>query len=183
MHCGRSVGFHSTMLLYGSLWRTNIFLVLQAACISRVYCSAYSFRSVGLAERKRRNICNLPACRFKQVKHICPIRHLVLRFRSCFGVFYVPKPVLIMRHAVVGDSGNLDHLGFFNVHLNLSTRVFSHFAPIEMRPPWPGFDPATSCSAAQHKILAPRGGPTRSMWLDDFRGEAPYSGTRSSPSS
>lgn len=37
-----------------------------------------------------------------------------------------------MRHAVVVWK-NLDHLGFFNKHLNPSTKVFLQFAPIEMR--------------------------------------------------
>lgn len=38
---------------------------------------------------------------------------------------------MIMRDAVVEGSGNFDHLGFFNVHPNLSTRAYSIFASIE----------------------------------------------------
>lgn len=33
-----------------------------------------------------------------------------------------------------GHRNNFDHFGFFNVHLNGSTRTFWHFSPIEMRP-------------------------------------------------
>lgn len=48
-----------------------------------------------------------------------------------------------MRHA--SSSGGLriifDHLGFFNVHLKLSTRAFLHSAPTGMRPPWLGSNP------------------------------------------
>lgn len=32
---------------------------------------------------------------------------------------------------------------------NAQYRVFSHFAPIEVWPPQPGFDPTTLCLAAQ----------------------------------
>ena len=38
---------------------------------------------------------------------------------------------MIMRDAVVEGSGNFDHLGFFNVHLNLSTRASNIFASTE----------------------------------------------------
>ncbi|KAH8022990.1 hypothetical protein HPB51_009594 [Rhipicephalus microplus] len=37
---------------------------------------------------------------------------------------------MIMRDAVVEDSGNFDHLGFFNVHPNLSTRAYNISASI-----------------------------------------------------
>uniref|UniRef100_A0A224YR07 Uncharacterized protein n=1 Tax=Rhipicephalus zambeziensis TaxID=60191 RepID=A0A224YR07_9ACAR len=37
---------------------------------------------------------------------------------------------MIMRDAVVEGSGNFDHLGFFNVHLNLSTRASDIFASL-----------------------------------------------------
>ena len=48
-----------------------------------------------------------------------------------------------------------DHLGFFNIFLNFSARflylfTYFHFAPIEKRLPWLGFDPMTSRSAAKH---------------------------------
>lgn len=33
-----------------------------------------------------------------------------------FLEFYVPKPSMITRDAVVDGSGNLDHLGFINMH-------------------------------------------------------------------
>ncbi|KAH7931957.1 hypothetical protein HPB51_029639 [Rhipicephalus microplus] len=36
-----------------------------------------------------------------------------------------------MREAVVEGSGNINHLGFFNVHPNLSTRAYSIFAFVE----------------------------------------------------
>ena len=38
---------------------------------------------------------------------------------------------MIMRDAVVEGSENFDHLMFFNVHLNLSTRASDIFASIE----------------------------------------------------
>ena len=38
---------------------------------------------------------------------------------------------MIMRDGVVESSGNFDHLGFFNVHLNLSTRASNIFASIK----------------------------------------------------
>uniref|UniRef100_A0A131YBP8 Uncharacterized protein n=1 Tax=Rhipicephalus appendiculatus TaxID=34631 RepID=A0A131YBP8_RHIAP len=56
---------------------------------------------------------------------------------------------MIMRDGIVEGSGNVDYLGLFNVHLNLSTRASSIFASFKMRPPWPGFDPATLGSAVQ----------------------------------
>lgn len=36
------------------------------------------------------------------------------------------------------------------MQLNLGTRVFLHFAPIEMWPPGPGIEPASSSLAARH---------------------------------
>lgn len=35
--------------------------------------------------------------------------------------------------------------------INISTPVFSAFRSFDMRPLWPGYDPATSFSAAQHR--------------------------------
>ena len=61
-----------------------------------------------------------------------------------------------MRRAVAEGSGLIsDHLGFFNIFLNFSARfiylfTYFHFAPIEKRLPWLGFDPMTSRSAAKH---------------------------------
>lgn len=39
-----------------------------------------SFQSVGLVKHRRRNIHNLASCCFKQIKHVCTIPYLVLRF-------------------------------------------------------------------------------------------------------
>ncbi|KAH8032719.1 hypothetical protein HPB51_001417 [Rhipicephalus microplus] len=51
---------------------------------------------------------------------------------------------MIVRHAVVEGSGDFDHLGFFNVHPNLSTRAHTTLPPpSEMQPPQPVFDPVT----------------------------------------
>lgn len=61
---------------------------------------------------------------------------------------------LIMRHAVAGNFRLIfTTLGFFNiVHLNLSTRAFLHFVPIEMWLPWLGSSPRPQtqhCNAQQ----------------------------------
>ncbi|KAH7934637.1 hypothetical protein HPB51_028996 [Rhipicephalus microplus] len=58
--------------------------------------------------------------------------------------------VLRVMNTVVEGAGNSDHLGFFNVHPNLSTQVHSVSASIRMQPPQPEFDPATCGSAAEY---------------------------------
>ncbi|KAH8029443.1 hypothetical protein HPB51_000460 [Rhipicephalus microplus] len=58
----------------------------------------------------------------------------------------------IMRDAVAKGSENFDHLGFFNMHPNLSTWATTLPPPSEMQPPKPGFDPATCGSAAEYLI-------------------------------
>lgn len=50
------------------------------------------------------------------------------RFLLIMGIWHV-KTTIWLRHTVVGDSINLDHLGFFDVHLNLRTWMFSAFHP------------------------------------------------------
>ncbi|KAH8031160.1 hypothetical protein HPB51_013526 [Rhipicephalus microplus] len=55
---------------------------------------------------------------------------------------------MIMRDAVVEGSGNFDHLGFFNVHPNLSTRAYNISAYIE-----------NAASRSRDSILLPAGGP------------------------
>ena len=68
----------------------------------------------------------------------------------------MPKPRSDYKARRSGQLRNRsDHLGFFNMLLNLSARFiysffFFHFAPIEKRLPWLGFDPMTSRSAAKH---------------------------------
>lgn len=65
--------------------------------------------------------------------------------------FYVPKPLYEYEAHLSGQLQiNFDQLGFFTVHPMHSTRVFLHFAPIEMQLPERGFDPAPSGLAAQH---------------------------------
>ncbi|KAH8023016.1 hypothetical protein HPB51_009620 [Rhipicephalus microplus] len=49
---------------------------------------------------------------------------------------------MIMRDAVVEGSGNFDHLGFFNVHPNLSTKAYSSFTSIENGAAAAGIDTA-----------------------------------------
>lgn len=52
--------------------------------------------------------------------------------------FYVPKPQSNYEARRSGGfQNNLAHLEFFNMHLNLSKRVFSYFAPIVIWLPWP----------------------------------------------
>lgn len=46
---------------------------------------------------------------------------------------------------------NFDHMGFLNVHPMQGARAFSHFTPIEMQPPRPGFDAAPPGLAAQRQ--------------------------------
>lgn len=59
---------------------------------------------------------------------------------------------MIMRHAVVGDSGSiLTTRSSFKVHPMYGTRAFLHSTPIELRLPWLDFDPATLCFTVQHQ--------------------------------
>lgn len=54
------------------------------------------------------------------------------------------------RDAVVDGSGNLDNLGFFKVHANLSPRTYSISAFILNKPPQPAFDLVNYRSAAEY---------------------------------
>lgn len=65
--------------------------------------------------------------------------------RACslkLNYIYIPGLYVLKKHYEARRSCKLrinsDHVGFPNVPLNLSTRVFSPFTSMEMRPPQPG---------------------------------------------
>lgn len=71
-----------------------------------------------------------------------------------------------MKHKLLhgGLLNNFLNLVFINAHVMYGTRVFLHFAPMQMRPPQPRFDHEASGLAAQsqsHYIYATTGGIDR----------------------
>lgn len=84
----------------------------------------------------------LRVCRRRHQNFSCAnIAHM--GFTKNISGFTFEKHDKIMGHVVLGGSVLLfGHLGFFDVHQLHGTQVFLRFAPIKMRPPWPGSIPS-----------------------------------------
>lgn len=66
-------------------------------------------------------------------------------------MFYTPKPWYDNgAHSRVAVQTDFDHLGLSDVHINLSTCVFLHFALTEIQPIRLGIEPASLILAAEH---------------------------------
>lgn len=66
------------------------------------------------------------------------------------------KPQYAFEASLIGGHRiNFDHLGFFNLHLNINTLVFLHIAPIKMQPPWLEIKPvplSVACNTLATKL-------------------------------